>query len=164
MKIIKNFDCKVVFGEGPKNAKIMFIGEAPGKQEVKLGEPFVGPAGKFLDKELKKIGLKRKRIYITSVLKCRLPLTKSNIKKHAPILFHQIKTIKPKIIVLLGKIASETLLRKFMLKKEHGDVFKINNTFYLVTFHPSAARRFPKIMKLFERDFKTLKNLIKKLA
>ncbi|MEM4230811.1 MAG: uracil-DNA glycosylase [Candidatus Pacearchaeota archaeon] len=158
-RCIKSLKCRVVFDNNSVNIKIMFVGESPGKQELKIGKPFVGRAGKFLQTEMKKIGLTRKKVYITNVLKCKTKLSKENISKHSAFLFQQIRIIKPKIILLLGKIATETLLKK-PFNKVRGKIIDIKGKKYIATFHPSAAQRFPKIRKLFEKDFFKLKNLI----
>lgn len=153
---------KAVPGEGNINTKIMFIGEAPGKKEDETGKPFVGRAGKFLNQLIEKSKINRKRIYITSVLKCytKKP-TKKQIKACKPFLLKQIELIKPKIIVLLGKLAIETLLGKLdktnKIKKIHGKKIRINKTVYLPTYHPAAGTRFPEIRRKMITDFKTLK-------
>ncbi|MFQ6120184.1 MAG: uracil-DNA glycosylase, partial [Methanosarcinales archaeon] len=106
-------------GEGPANTKIMFLGESPGSKEDVQGKPFVGPAGKVLDQLLKSIDLDRKKIFITSVLKCRPVIGKRNrspkreeIETCKPYLEKQIEIIKPKVIVTLGNYALQTLLDK----------------------------------------------------
>jgi len=140
---------KFVPGKGPKNAKIVFIGEAPGATEEKLGMPFVGRAGKFLDKQLKLHGIDRKKVYITNVVKVRCigPPTDSQIKKYLPILKKELKQIKPKIIVLLGKIAAKNV------------PLDLDATYFELP-HPSAAMRFTKQRIKFETGMKTLTRLI----
>ena len=158
-KELKIKNQNIVFGEGPSKAKIMFIGEAPGKQELKTGRPFVGRAGKFLDELLKKNKINRKKIYITSVLKF-LPkkITKDYVKKSKPYLLEQIKIIKPKKIVLLGNLALKTLINeKLTISKVHGKKITKDKITYLPMFHPAAGMRFPKIKKEMEKDFKLLK-------
>jgi DNA polymerase len=139
---------KLVLGEGPKNAKIMLIGEAPGAEEEKQGKPFVGRAGQFLNKELKKFGFDRKEIYITNVVKerCIGPPTKKQIKKYLPMLKRELKQIKPKIIVLLGKTAAKTV------------PLDLDAT-YIELPHPAAAMRFIKQRVKFEAGVRALKKL-----
>jgi len=150
-------------GEGNINSKIMFIGEAPGAKEDKLGKPFVGISGRFLDKLFKQNKLKRKDIFITSVVKCR-PFKNRNPKPDEVsvciknYLFKQINLIKPKIIVLLGNIALKALLNKKKMNEVHGKIFIKNKIKYIPTFHPAAGMRFPKIRKKMIEDFKTLRN------
>jgi len=140
---------KLVPGEGPKNAKIVFIGEAPGAEEEKLGRPFVGRAGKFLDKQLKLHGINRKKVYITNVVKVRCigPPTDRQIKKYLPILKKELKQINPKVIVLLGKTAAKAV------------PLDLDVTYFELP-HPSAAMRFTKMRNKFEIGMKTLARLV----
>ncbi len=140
---------KFIPGEGPKNAKIMLIGEAGGEQEEKLGRPFVGRAGKFLDKQLEKFGFDRKKLYITNVVKrrCFGPPTDKEIKAYLPILKKEIAEIEPKIIVLLGKTASR-------------NVPVTGNYTFIELPHPSAAMRFTKMRIKFEKGMNELKKLL----
>lgn len=148
--------CRVIVGEGNAKAKIMLIGQNPGAEENKIGRPFVGRAGKFLDKILKKNKIERKEIYITSVVKCKTPRnrkpTKKEIEFFIPFLVKQINLIKPKVIVLMGEVAWKTPKLK-----------GIKNIRYIETYHPAAAMRFPKARKKFEKDFEMLGNLNQKL-
>lgn len=155
---------KAVPGEGNPNAKIMFIGEAPGKQESLAGRPFVGRSGKFLTEFLKSIGIDRKDVFITSPVKYfpdyRAP-TNAEIAHGAEHLQQQIDIINPKLIVLLGNVAARAVLeRSFMVNKMHGEVLRVNGRHHFFTFHPSAALRFPKIRKLIGKDFKKLSKLL----
>lgn len=139
---------KIVRGEGPKNAKIVMIGEAPGAEEEKTGHPFVGKAGKFLNKELEKFHFDRKKIYITNVVKerCIGPPTPMQVKKYMPMLKKELRKLKPKIIVLLGKTAA----RNVPLDKD---------ATYIELPHPSAAMRFTKQRLKFEKGMKKLKEI-----
>ncbi|MEM2956370.1 MAG: uracil-DNA glycosylase [Candidatus Pacearchaeota archaeon] len=162
-KLKKRFNInKKVNGYGNKKARVMLVGEAPGAQEIKQGMPFVGPAGKLLDKILKKNKINRNKLYITNLIKIKLPKnrkpTEKEIKKWLPKLKKEIKKIKPKIIVLLGETTTEALLNK-SLKKIRGKIIKKDNISYIATYHPSAAR-FPKIKKIIEKDFKLLRKKI----
>lgn len=155
-------------GEGDANAKIMFIGEAPGIEESKTGKPFVGRAGKFLDKLLRLAGIDRKKVFITSLLKYypgKRAVKNWEIEHGKIHLWEQIETIKPKLIVLLGDIAKKAILeepRKVSLI--HGKLIKKGEIFFFPTFHPAAAMRFPKIRKLTEADFIKLKNVIRNVC
>jgi DNA polymerase len=137
----------------------MLIGEAPGTEEIKQKKPFVGRAGKLLNQILKKNKIDRKKLYITNLIKVKLSNnrkpTEKEIRKWLPKLKKEIKSIKPKTIVLLGESATKALLNK-KLKKIHGKILKQDNISYLATYHPSAAR-FPRIRKLIEKDFKMIK-------
>ncbi|MEM7822958.1 MAG: uracil-DNA glycosylase [Candidatus Aenigmatarchaeota archaeon] len=140
---------KTVPGEGPKDAKIVFIGEAPGETEIKLGRPFVGRAGKFLDKEMIRFGIDRKKVYITNLVKERVigPPKKTQIKRWLPVLEKELEKIKPKIIVLLGRTATKNVPRSM-------------DVIYVELPHPSAAMRFPKQKEKFRMGLKNLKKLL----
>jgi len=144
-KISKN----IVSDEGNLKAKIMLIGQNPGAEENKTGKPFVGKSGKYLNKILNKNNIKRKNLYITSVVKLKTPKNRKPNKKEIdffmPYLVEKIKIIKPKIVILMGKIAWE--------------VPQIKGIKYIKTYHPAAAMRFPKIRKKFERDFREISKL-----
>lgn len=151
---------KAVPGEGDFQAKIFFVGEAPGVKENEEGRPFLGLAGKFLEELFRKIKLKRKKVYLTSLVKCwpphnRLP-KKDELESCRPYLKRQIGIIKPKVVVLLGKLAQDELLIK-KRSLAHGRIAEKDNLKYFVTFHPAAARRFPKIKKKMMADFQKIK-------
>lgn len=155
---------KPVPGEGNPNAKIMFVGEAPGKEESLTGRPFVGRSGRFLTSLLNSIGIRREDIYITSPVKhfpgYRVP-TNAEIAHGREHLQQQISIINPKLIVLLGNVAARAVLkRSFMVNKMHGELLRANGRNHFFTFHPSAALRFPKIRKLIGKDFKKLSRLV----
>lgn len=172
-KIKKCKECKkgkqglAVPGEGNPAARIVFIGEAPGREEAKTGKPFVGRSGNFLRSLIAGIGLKDKDVYITSPVKY-LPLkgtpSETDIAHGATHLLRQIEIIQPELMVLLGKVAAKALLKnQVKISKDHGKVFKQNNKIYFLTFHPAAAVRFQKIKILIEEDFKKLKRLMTEL-
>jgi len=151
-------------GEGNPEAKIIFLGEAPGYQESKTGRPFVGRAGKFLTKMLDSIGLKREDVFITSPVKYfpgkRAP-TLEEIRHGMVHTKKQIEIINPKIIVLLGNVAIKALLdEKLRVSDIHGKVIEKNGVKYFPTFHPSAAMRFTGMRIKMEADFKKLKSLL----
>ena len=153
-----------VFGEGNPDAKVMFVGEAPGKNEAKTGRPFIGRSGKLLRRCIQNIGLKEEDIYITSPVKY-LPERGTPSKQqinHAKIHFdRQVELIDPKIIVLLGKTAIYAVLGEDIpVLSRHGEIMKRNDRAYIVTIHPSAAIRFPKYLQIIENDFKNINEYI----
>lgn len=170
---------KAVPGEGNPDAEVVFIGEAPGRREAKTGRPFIGRSGKFLRTLIREIGLKEKGVFITSPVKylpdrgtprkAALPPrgftpSKSDINHGRLHLLKQLKIIDPKIVVLLGKVACFGVLEEDLaINKRHGEVIQKNGKTYFITFHPSAALRFPPIKKLFIEDFGKLKTLITKI-
>lgn len=161
-KINKNG--KAVPGEGGSNADIMFVGEAPGRTEAETGRPFVGRSGKLLRKTINEIGLKEAQVYITSPVKY-LPNYGTPTAKdieHGKIHFDkQVEVINPKLIVLLGRVASEAVLnRKISVVKEHGQIINENGRNMFVTVHPAAALRFKKMKTMFLEDFKKLHKLL----
>jgi len=151
---------KIVFGEGPISAKMMVIGEAAGRMESLQGRPFVGPAGKFLDKLLKLGGIDRKNVFITSVLKCRPTMDNRNrkpkkeeIEACLPYLKRQIEIINPKYFILLGEVAFSVFFPKEKLRDFRGKWIEKDGKFYFPTYHPAAGLRFPKIREVLEKDF-----------
>ena len=148
-----------VFGVGDKNASLMLVGEAPGENEDLKGEPFVGRAGKLLDKIL--FAIKRTRnedVYICNVIKCRPPNNRdpltSEVKECEPYLIHQINLIKPKLIVALGRVAGKTLLNvDNSLKSMRGEIHNYHGTPLIVTYHPAALLRNPNWKPLAWEDF-----------
>ncbi len=155
-----------VVGEGSPEARIVFIGEAPGKEEAKVGRPFIGRSGKFLRSAIREVGLMEKEVYITSPVKYlpdRGTPTGADIAHGRTHLFRQLAVIDPKIVVLLGSVACRALLdRDVSVAQEHGKTIEKEGKTFLITFHPAAAMRFPKIREGFYEDFKRLKLLIKK--
>lgn len=136
----------VVFGVGPKDAEVLFVGEGPGGQEDLEGEPFVGPAGQFLNEMLSIIGLSRKNCYIGNIVKCRPPQNRdpSPTEQEACIgwLRMQTKLLQPKIIVCLGRIAAQKLIKEdFKITKEHGTWFEKGGIQFFAMYHPSALLR-----------------------
>ncbi|MDI6806339.1 MAG: uracil-DNA glycosylase [Candidatus Aenigmarchaeota archaeon] len=154
-------------GEGPQDARIMFVGMAPGRTEDIEGRPFVGPAGKFLNKLLESTGIKRSEVFLTSPLKCfpprnRKPLPKE-IEACKPYLLKQIEIIRPQIIILLGEVALETLLKRKDVSNVRGKPIEKDGIIYFPTYHPAAGMRFPKIREKLLNDFMKLKKIIQKL-
>ena len=153
----------IVLGEGNPNANIVFVGEAPGKQEDLQGLPFVGRSGKLLDKMLSSINLSRDDVYILNVLKCRPPdnrdPSKMEIEKCEPYLKRQLKIIKPKLIVALGRISAMTILRtKESLTNMRNQIFDYEGIDFLVTYHPAALLRNPNFKKYAWEDFKLIRD------
>jgi uracil-DNA glycosylase family 4 len=138
----------LVFGEGAANARLMFIGEAPGAEEDLQGRPFVGKAGQVLNNLLNKLGLRREEVYITNVVKSRPPGNRDpepdEIEACLPFLKKQIAAIRPKAIVTLGKIATQSLLgSKEPISRLRGQWQRYDHIRVMPTFHPSYLDRFP---------------------
>ena len=137
-------------GEGPLHAKVMLVGQNPGAEEDKTGKPFVGRAGKFLNKVLAKNVINREELFVTNLVKHVTPKNRKpspdEIAACAPYLEAQVNAIKPKIVVLMGAVAWQTP--------------RVKGVNYVETYHPSAAMRFAKIRKKFEEDFRVLKELL----
>ena len=148
-------------GEGPASSRVMFIGEAPGAREDESGRPFVGRSGELLTFMLEEIGLSRKNVFITSILKSRPPKnrapTQHEIKTCLPYLERQIEIIKPQIVVLLGGVAISSLVGPCKVSEAHGRFYESGNQTYFMTYHPAAALRFPKINTAMREDFQTVK-------
>jgi uracil-DNA glycosylase len=160
---------KFVFGVGNPSAEIVLIGEAPGAEEDLQGEPFVGRAGKLLDKILEAIGFKREDVYICNILKCRPPGNRNplpeEIETCLPYLHQQIKLIKPKMILLLGRVAAEALLKtKQPLNKLRGKIHYYNGFKTLVTFHPAALLRNPQWKRPAWEDMQEFKRIYDSLT
>jgi len=135
-----------VFGVGNLKAEIIVIGEAPGADEDAKGEPFVGRAGQLLNKMLLAIGLPREEVYICNILKCRPPNNRdplaSEVEQCEPYLHHQIKLLQPKMMLALGRIAAQTLLRSTdSLTKMRASVHEYQGVPLMVTYHPAALLR-----------------------
>jgi len=155
----------LVFGDGDENADLMFVGEAPGKNEDIQGKPFVGAAGKLLNKLLGEIGLKREDVYIANIIKSRPPDNRDplpeEIEACKPYLIEQIKIIGPKVIATLGAHATRTMLKKnVIISKVHGQVFKIGKFKVIPIFHPAAALYRGSVLEDLKNDFSQLKKLI----
>ncbi|NLL21476.1 MAG: uracil-DNA glycosylase [Firmicutes bacterium] len=139
----------VVFGEGDPHAGIMFIGEGPGGEEDKMGRPFVGAAGKLLDRIIAAAGWKREEVYIANVVKCRPPGNRNPLQEEIevcyPLLEKQIELIDPQIIVTLGAVSAKVLLGSWNLyiTRERGKWHQFGNRMLMPTFHPAALLRDP---------------------
>lgn len=154
----------VVFGEGDPQAKLVFIGEAPGKNEDLQGRPFVGPAGNLLTHYIKKIGLTRDKVFIGNIIKCRPPGNRDPLPEEIsacePYLIKQLELIQPKIICALGRYAAQTLLRmNASISEMRGNIYYYRGIKVLPTFHPANLLYHPANKELFEEDFKQLRQL-----
>ena len=159
----------VVFGEGARDAEVMFIGEGPGEQEDRTGRPFVGRAGQLLDDMLAMIDLKREKVFIGNMVKCRPPQNRDplNVEQEACIgyLRNQVALIKPKIIVCLGRIAAMKLIREdFKITKEHGKWFEKAGVQMIALYHPSALLRDPRKRPESFEDLKSLQAKIREVC
>ena len=154
-------------GEGNVNADIVFIGEAPGKNEDLHGRPFVGAAGKKLDDALENSGLARNDVYITNIVKCKPP--KNRIPNYeektmcSNYLEHELSIINPKINCLLGNTSFNTILEGNEISKNHGKLIYKEKRTYFVTFHPAAIIYNQKLEKVFKNDIKKLVKTLRKL-
>jgi DNA polymerase len=151
-----------VFGVGRPDADILFIGEAPGRDEDLQGEPFVGRAGKLLDRMLAAIDLSRQDVYIANILKCRPPDNRDPVPDEVdaclPHLAEQIRLISPRFICALGRVAAQIILdTKTPLGKLRGTFYEVGSSRMLVTFHPAALLRNPNFKRDAWEDLKTLR-------
>ncbi|MEP6887280.1 MAG: uracil-DNA glycosylase [Nitrospirales bacterium] len=159
---------QVVFGVGNPNAQVMFIGEGPGFNEDKQGEPFVGAAGKLLNELLQSAGLSRAEIYIANVVKCRPPNNRDpepdEVETCKPFLFQQIDIIKPKLVCTLGRWSTETILeRKVSITKIRGQVIRHKNLVVFPLLHPAAALHQGNLLPSLREDFGKLKQYLDQL-
>jgi uracil-DNA glycosylase family 4 len=153
---IAKYRTKAVPGEGPEDAEIMFIGEAPGWNEDQQGRPFVGPAGQYLEQLLASIGLKRQQVYIANVIKCRpmanrdpLPTEIQNCQKW---LERQIEILRPKMIVTLGRYSMAKFFPGKSISKIHGTAQRRDNIIYYAMYHPAAALHQQSLRQAIEAD------------
>jgi len=157
---IAKYRANTVPGEGPEDAEIMFIGEAPGWHEDQQGRPFVGPAGQYLDQLLSSIGLTRRQVFIANVIKCRptnnrdpLPTEIQNCQKW---LDQQIDIVKPKMIVTLGRYSMARFFPGKTISKIHGTAVRRDNTIYFAMYHPAAALHQQSLRQAIEADMKKI--------
>lgn len=158
-----------VLGEGNPKAEIMFIGEAPGQKEDELGRPFVGAAGQFLDELLKSIGLERKDVYISNVVKFRPPNnrdpTPEEKEQCMPWLMLEIALIKPTVIVPLGRHALGHFLNKISISDAHGKAHKLKDGMWIFPiYHPAAALHNGGLRQALYDDFAALKRFLEEKA
>ena len=169
---LKNHANQLVFSDGNFRSKIMLVGEGPGQKEDEIGKPFMGDAGKLLNKMLAAIDIKRESIYITNVVNYRPPNnrkpTTAEINKYSKFLYEHISIINPKILIIMGGTAMEALIgNNFKISKERGiwkDVIIKGKTYLsIVTFHPAYLLRQPDQKKYSWIDLKEIKKKINEL-
>ena len=159
----------VVIGDGARDAKIMLVGEGPGEQEDLQGRAFVGPAGQLLDKMLACIGLDRTQVYIANIVKCRPPHNRDPHPDEQtaclPFLRAQLKLVQPKIIVCLGRIAAQAIIRPdFRIIREHGRWEERVGYYLTATYHPSALLRDPSKKRDAYEDLKKIRAKLDELS
>ena len=160
----------VVFGVGPEDAEVLFIGEGPGENEDLTGQPFVGRGGKLLDQYLYDVDLDRnKNIYIANIVKCRPPKNRDpqplEQESCEMWLREQVRLMRPKIIVCLGRIAAQKIISPdFKVTKQHGEFFERKGTLLMGTFHPAALLRNPNNKPAALSDFLALRDKINEIC
>jgi uracil-DNA glycosylase family 4 len=156
---------QLVFGDGNPNADIVFIGEAPGKNEDIQGRPFVGAAGKFLDEMLEMIDLKRADVYITNIVKYRPPDNRDPLPEEKtaflPYLQAQLAVIEPSVVVTLGRHSLNCFLPDLSISQVHGQPKRLKGQVYLPLFHPAAALYNGQLRQTLIDDFATLPAVVK---
>ena len=156
---------QVVVGVGHPKARLMFVGEAPGEEEDKRGEPFVGRAGQLLTKIIEAIGLTRDQVYIANVIKCRPPANRNpepdEVAQCEPFLFRQIDVIQPRVIVPLGKFAAQSLLKTMdPITRLRGRQFDYRGAALIPTFHPAYLLRNPSAKREVWEDMKKVRAIL----
>ena len=159
---------KLVFGTGNPNADLMFVGEAPGEQEDLSGIPFVGRAGQLLDKFLYAVDIPREDVYIANILKCRPPKNRDPLPEEEDAcishLREQVRLIRPKIIVCLGRISAMRLIKEdFKITREHGTYFQKGSYLMTAVYHPAALLRDPRKKEEMLEDMKKIKEKLDEL-
>ncbi len=155
---------KTVPGQGPENASIVFVGEAPGWHEDQQGYPFVGPAGQFLDQLLASIRLRRGEVYICNVIKCRPPGNRDPLPKEIQAcrkwLDRQLELICPRMIVTLGRYSMATFFPGESIGKIHGKARRQGETIYYAMYHPAAALHQQSLRRVIEADMLKIPSLL----
>ena len=152
---------KSVFGTGSRDADLLFVGEAPGEQEDLTGTPFVGRAGQLLDKFLAAVDISREDVYIANILKCRPPQNRDPLPAEEAacmdFLREQVRLLKPKLIVCLGRISAQKLIKQdFAITKEHGQWFEKNGYLMTAVYHPAYLLRDPRKKEDMLEDMKRI--------
>jgi DNA polymerase len=154
-------------GKGNPKAEILFIGEAPGRNEDQKGEPFVGSAGKILTEALSSAGLSRDDVYITNVVKCRPPNNRVPLHEEKescqPYLSKELEIIKPKIICIMGNTAYGSLLNGNSITKNRGKIIEKDGQKYFLTIHPAATIYNQELKSVLKDDIKTLVEILDRL-
>ncbi len=158
-----------VFGVGNKNADLLFVGEAPGEQEDLSGVPFVGRAGQLLDKFLLAVDIPRESVYIANILKCRPPKNRDPLPSEEDacmdFLREQVRLIKPKVIVCLGRISAMRLIKPdYKITKEHGEWVQRGDFLITAVYHPALLLRDPRRKEEMLEDMKKIKNKLDELG
>lgn len=157
-------EANLVFGEGSPDAGAVFIGEAPGFHEDRLGRPFVGRGGQLLDECIKMVGWKREDVYITNIVKRRPPENRDpfpeEIEAYKPYLTRQIEIIDPALIVPLGRFAMNYFLPEAKITRDQGKVFYVDGRKVVPLLHPAAALRSTEMMKTLRESFKKLPDIL----
>jgi DNA polymerase len=158
---------QLVFGDGPADADLVFIGEAPGKNEDLQGKPFVGAAGRFLNEMLEMIGLTRADIYITNIVKFRPPANRDPLPEEKsaflPYLESQLEVIQPKLVITLGRHSLNCFLPDLSISKVHGQPKRFQGRVFLPLFHPAAALYNGGMRQTLIDDFALIPTILKKL-
>lgn len=158
-------ESNLVFGEGDPNAEVLFIGEAPGENENRERRPFIGRAGKLLDKLIESIHLKRADVYITNIVKRRPPGNRDPLPEeillYKPYLARQIRIMQPKIIITLGRFSMNYFVPDAKISRDHGKIYKFKNVLFMPVYHPAAALRGAVAYTDLERDFKKIPKILK---
>ncbi len=159
-------EANLVFGEGNPDSKIIFIGEAPGKNEDEQKRPFVGRAGKLLRQCIRDVGWKDEEVYITNIVKRRPPENRDplpdEIAAYQPYLQRQLEIIKPKIIVALGRFSMNYFLPDAKISRDHGKIFRFDGFLMYPIYHPAAALRSTDMKEEFEKNFRQLPKILEK--
>lgn len=166
-----------VIGEGNHSAQIIFIGEAPGRNEAKTGRPFCGAAGRILDKLLESVDIKRQDVYVTNIVKDRPPDNRDpkieEIELYSPFLTRQLNIVKPKIVCTLGRFSMDFIMHLFGLEKEiqligvlHGKIFDAKTSYgnikVIPLYHPAVAIYNSNMLSVLKKDFRILRQLLLK--
>ena len=158
---------QLVFGDGNPDADIVFIGEAPGKNEDLQGKPFVGAAGKFLDEMLRSINLERTDVYITNIVKYRPPNNRDPLPEEKdtflPFLEAQLAVIQPKLVVTLGRHSMNCFLPQLQISAVHGQPKRFKGQVYLPLFHPAAALYNGGLRATLLEDFANIPTILKQI-
>jgi DNA polymerase len=153
-------------GEGPEDADIMFVGEAPGFHEDQQGRPFVGAAGQFLEELLESIGLTREDVFITNVVKCRPPGNRDPLPQEISAceayLDRQIELIDPVVVVTLGRFSMARAFPKARISRVHGETRKIDGIVYYPMYHPAAALHRPSLRPTVEADVRRIPEVVER--
>jgi uracil-DNA glycosylase family 4 len=157
-------EANLVFGEGNINCQVMFIGEAPGANEDRVGRPFVGRGGQLLDEMIRSIGWKREDVYITNIVKRRPPENRdplpNEIEAYKPYLTKQIEIINPKMIVTLGRFAMNYFLPLAKITNDHGKAMLVDGRMVFPVYHPAAALRATQMKEVFQADFQKIPRIL----